>query len=388
MSRPTRRLLAGLVSLLLGAAMLQGTASAQAAPGPPAVGVQFHGMWSSYDDTSRARVLDQLAASGASWVRVDVSWAMLQPRSRDSYDLAWGVPFVDRVLHMATARGLTPLVTLWMTPAWANGGAGDRVLPTDPRDYARAAGWAAKRWANVVPAWEIWNEPNHPSFLRGSDPVAYTRLLRAAYPAIKAANPAAKVVFGGTSQVDTDWIAKTYAAGAHGFFDVMAAHPYQAMADQAPETPDDGTRYHFTHLAALHALMAAHGDGGTSIWATEFGWSSHANAGTEANWLRGVTRQQQADYLVRALRLVERTMPYVTHVFWYTDRDFAAGDVQNSNLGLFDRSLTPKPAYVALRAYLAARHVGLVTRAPSVLPETKPVVRRPRWGRMTAFSRL
>jgi hypothetical protein len=398
MLRNLGRTLAGLTAALLVLGLAPGSAAAATVPAtPPAFGVQFHGMWSSYDDAQRAVILDQLAASGATWVRIDVSWAMLQPTGRDSYDLAWGVPFVDRVLRMATARGLKPLVTLWLTPGWANGGAGERTLPTDAQDYARAAGWAAHRWADVVPAWEIWNEPNDDYFLRGADPVAYTRLLQAAYPRIKAGSPSAQVVLGGPNQNDTTWLGKVYAAGAKGAFDVLATHPYMAVADQAPELPDDGTRYRFTHLASVHALMAAHGDGDKEIWATEFGWSSHANTGGEANWERGVTPTQQGDFLVRALQLAATTMPYVTHLFWYTDRDYTAGNVQNSNYGLLDRDLKPKPAYAAVRAYLlgtadvaAVPDTAAVRAVPTTTaPVVGPVVpKRRAWSTGTRFTSI
>ena len=381
MLRLIRRAAVAATAALLTLGLVPGTAAAAEVPAPPAFGVQFHGMWSSYDDAQRAVILDQLAAAGAGWVRIDVSWAMLQPTGRDSYDLNWGVPFVDHVLRMATARGLKPLVTLWLTPAWANGGAGERTLPTDPADYARAAGWAAQRWAGVVPAWEIWNEPNDNDFLRGGDPVAYARLLKAAYPSIKAGSPSAQVVLGGPNQNDTSWLAKVYAAGAQGSFDVMATHPYMAVANAAPELPDDGTRYRFTHLASVHRLMAEQGDGDKEIWATEFGWSSHANTGGEENWELGVTPAQQGDYLVRALKLAASTMPYVTHLFWYTDRDFAAENAQNSNYGLLDRDLKPKPAYDAVKAYLTAAKPAVTTAvvrqvAPRPMPAPNKWLRR------------
>src|SRR5206468_516770 len=57
---------------------------------PAPMGVQFHGMWSLYSDSQRAYVLDKLQAAGVNSVRLDVSWAMLQPTSAASYD-AWGI---------------------------------------------------------------------------------------------------------------------------------------------------------------------------------------------------------------------------------------------------------------------------------------------------------
>lgn len=361
MPRPLARLLAGALAAgtlaagsLVGAAVTASPAAAAPAVVPgPAFGAQVHAMWSDYTDDQRGRVLDQLRAAGATWVRIDLGWKTLQPTRRDAYD-PWGVAFADRVVEMATARGLTPLITLWLTPAWANGGKGDRVLPTDPADYARVAAWAARRWAGKVGAWEVWNEANSPSFMVGADPVAYTRLLRAAYPAFKSGDPAAQVVFSGTEYNDDRWIARAYAAGARGSFDVMATHPYQGRADAAPETPDDGTIWTLRHAEAVHRLMVAQGDGHKPLWFTEFGWSSHgrSNEGL-ANWDRGVSEQQQGEYLVRTLRLVAAEMPYVTNVFWYSDRDRNDGNLRLDHYGLLRYDLTPKPALLAVQSYLS-----------------------------------
>ena len=129
----------------------------------PTVGAQFHGMWSSYTDHQRIEVLDTLRDAGIRTVRLDVSWAMLQPSDAMTYD-PWGVGFVDRVIALCQARGISPLITFWLTPGWANGNRGERVLPSDPADYARAAHWAARRYAGRVLGWEIWNEPNVSTF--------------------------------------------------------------------------------------------------------------------------------------------------------------------------------------------------------------------------------
>jgi hypothetical protein len=94
--------------------------------------------------------------------------------------------------------------------------------------------------------------------------------------------------------------------------------------------------------------MIANGDN-SPIWATEFGWSSHANTGGEDPWDRGVTEAQQADYAVRALRVFESDYPYVTKAFWYNDREKATGDPQQDGYGMLNRDATPKPIFYAFR---------------------------------------
>jgi polysaccharide biosynthesis protein PslG len=349
---------------------------------PPAVGVQFHGMWATYDDTERAKILDELDAAGTEWIRLDVSWAMLQPTSGSSYDLGWGVPFVDRVVNMVHDRGMHLLVTFWRTPAWANGGASETTLPTDPSTYAAALRWAAARYAGRVDAWEVWNEPNQAGFMTGADPAAYTRLLKAAYPAAHAGDPATTVVFGGPSMNDAPWIARAYNAGAHGYFDAMATHPYMGPSDAAPETPDNGSIYTMAHAAAVHQLMVDNGDGNKPIWFTEYGWSTHANTAEMRNWELGVSRAVQADYLVRSLAYMRDHLPYVSHTFWYEADDRQTGTTRNiDNYGLMDDQLRPKASLTALAGFQAAQTpdpqptaTATVTASPTVSPSASPSV--------------
>ena len=372
LARPLRRLSALVVAVACAFSVASFTTHAEAATDSangPAFGVQFHGMWSKYTDAQRADVLAKLKAAGTQWIRLDLGWAMLQPTSAGSFDLGWGVPFTDSVINMIHADGFHLLVTFWRTPGWANGNAGETTLPTHPADYANAIQWAAARYAGKVDAWEVWNEPNEPYSMTGTDPAAYAALLRAAYPAVHAGDPAAQVVFGGPSENDAPWIARAYAAGIHGSFDVMATHPYMGPSDAAPETPDDGTIYKLTHVAAVHNLMTQYGDGAKPIWFTEFGWSSHANTSGMANWELGVSPQTQGDYLVRTLQLLKTSYPYVTNAFWYEASDQNTGTTANiDNYGLLTSTFTPKPAYGAVQTYLGS----LTSPAPTTSPTPTP----------------
>lgn len=371
MERSLRRALTSVCAAVALVAATLSSAPAQAAP-VQFVGVQFHGLWSSYTDADRATVLDKLAAAGVGWVRLDMSWAMLQPDSGTQWS-ADGLAYVDHVIDMAAARHLQVLGTFWLTPGWANGNQGERVLPTNPADYANAARVVAARWATKVRAWEVWNEPNSPDFLTGADPVAYTTLLRAAYPAFHLGDPTTTVVSGGLMYNDDTWLARAYAAGIGGSFDVLGVHPYPGIADEPPDLPDDGTIWRPAHVAAVRDVMLAHADV-RPIWFTEVGWATNSNTGLNlsdpaSNWQRGVTAAQQADYLLRLLDWAGG-LPYVTAVFWYAERDrvvpanATVAEVHNARFGLLDTSLQPKPAWTALRDRLVpiATVIGTAVR--------------------------
>jgi hypothetical protein len=283
-------------------------------------------------------------------VRVDVAWDSLQPRRGGRS--AWHVGLVDRCVNLARARGMSVLGTLWRTPAWANGGRGATSPPSRSGDFARFARWAARHFRGRIDAWEIWNEPDDKGFFNGSTR-RYVKLLRAAYPAIKAGDPSALVVTGGVVHNNDRWLAAAYRAGARRYFDVVATHPYQGMGDAAPETVDSGGNWWLmTHVQAVHELMARRGDGSKPIWFTEFGWSVHDNSSELPAWRRGVTSEVQAQYLVRAIALVRARYPYVGRMYWYKERALGADDFHQAGYGLLKTDLTPRPAYWALKTLL------------------------------------
>lgn len=323
---------------------------------PLEVGVQFHGTWAHYTDDDRAVLLDRLVEMGATWVRLDVSWAMLQGSPGLIDPDAWGPRLIDGVVSMAHARGLKVLGTLWLTPAWAVPSAGERSAPRDARDYGEAFGWAAERWAGKVQAWEVWNEPNSTDFLAGATPETYTDLLRAAYEATRARSGAdgVQVVYGGTMHNDVEWIERTYRAGATGHFDVMATHPYQVPADTGPFDGGGTHPWQFAHLGAVHDLMQRY-QVESPLWLTELGWSSHPNTGSEPAWAKGVTEADQAAHTVAALTETARRYPFVENVFLYAARAEPGSDDHQGGYGIMSTTMQPKPVYQALRDWLSGR---------------------------------
>ncbi|HEV2068751.1 MAG TPA: cellulase family glycosylhydrolase [Acidimicrobiales bacterium] len=306
----------------------------------PAVGVNFHGMWNDYTDSDRSAVLDKLATAGVRWVRIDIGWSWFEYAGKGRVDQAM-LARANKLVDSARHRGINVLLMVSNTPQWANGGLAENVPPTDPADYADFMRYIAGQFAGRVAAWQIWNEPNIDVFWSTTDPAQYAGLVRAAYPAIKSADPNAKVVIGGVSLNDDPWLSRMYDAGVTGSYDVLAAHPYQNPSDRGPEFPDDGNIWTLDHIRAVRALMVARGEVAKGLWATEFGWSSDV-----------VSEEVQADFLKRSLRFFAEQHPYVSNVFWYNARAKATGNLVEDGYGLLRRDLTEKPAYKALKTTL------------------------------------
>jgi polysaccharide biosynthesis protein PslG len=341
------------------------TPAAAAPEGIPGVGVQFHAMWSDYTDAQRLQVVDKMADAGLKWLRIDFGWSSIQPQNGTSY-AQWYFDRADRVINAARARGMKVLLTFWRTPNWANGGKGPYAPPTDYAEYGRAARYTANYFRGRVAAYEVWNEPNLSGGGFWSGTIAdYARLLKASYDDFHAGDPNAKVVAGSVVYNDDTWLRQMYQAGAKGFFDVISTHPYQGIADEPPEAPDNGTKWRLSHVPVVHQLMNQYGDGDKPIWFTEFGWSNHPNTDGLGNWQQGVTAQQQADYFVRAIKYTHQNFPYVNNMFWYNERNQDSGKIQLDNYGLLYRDLSAKPVFDRIKTYL-------VTPEPTPTPTPTP----------------
>jgi hypothetical protein len=126
-----------------------------------------------------------IKSTGASWVRFDLSWRLVQRTPDGGYD--WS-PY-DAFIGTMGAKGLVPLPILVDAPEWAmrEGGA---ISPDYYWKFADFAGEAVKRYPGIR-IWEIWNEPNHGRFWPGPNPWEYTGLLSAASQMIHSIDPEA-----------------------------------------------------------------------------------------------------------------------------------------------------------------------------------------------------
>jgi hypothetical protein len=304
-------------------------------------------LWGS--DAELAQRLDGIAATGAEYLRLDFDWGVAQPSGPSSWN--WGP--IDRVVNAAHARGLTILGLLTYTPAWARpAGTTDKYPPNNPNDFANFARAAVQRYApSGVHDWEIWNEPNIAGFWSPRpDPARYATLLMAAYSAIKAVDPSATVLTGGTSPAPdaadgsavapVTFLRSVYDAGAGDSFDAVAHHPYNFP--YMPLTPEAN----YNHNAfggvtpMLYQTMVDHGDGDKKIWGTEMG----------APTVSGMTPEYVAEYVRQAFD-AWRAWSFTGPLFWYSYKDgWVDPNDREANFGLVRTDFSPKnPALDAFK---------------------------------------
>lgn len=314
---------------------------------PPIVGVNYHGVWNDRTPAVRKAILDQLQAAGVRWVRLDIAWADFQPQAGQ---FGGGkTTTIDTVVNELSARGMKILLLIYWAPAWATGTANKNGVPRNPEDYALACAWAAQRWAGKVHAIELWNEPDLDTFLADQSPATWTRLVKAAYPKIKAAVPSMTVVAGAASAMKMDFYRTAYGSGLAGSYDVLGVHSYQGDASAPPDAYDKNyLQYYTANLPNVTALMAANGDAGKKLWITEYGWSVRTNDATTKVWEKGVTADTQATNLI-AMQAYVAQWPAVAATFWYNDWNKATGNPFQDGFGLLNRDLTRKPAWYAMR---------------------------------------
>jgi hypothetical protein len=293
-------------------------------------------------------------AAGAKWIRVDINWAQIQAGGPSSYD--W--TSIDAVVRGAEARGMSVLGLILYTPSWDRPANSAATYGPSSSSYATFAHAAAAHYSALgVHAYEIWNEENTTAFWTPSpSPKYYAALLKAAYPAIKAADSAATVVTGGLSPATTqggdyaptDFLKGVYANGAGRSFDAVGIHPYCWPAIPAQAYSWSAWYQMYGTSTSLRSIMVAHGDSAKHIWATEFGAPTGGPAGTY------VSQTKQATMIQAAFKAWS-SYSWAGPLFIYQGRDEGTSATTNQNFfGFRNYNGTPKPAFGAYQAAVAS----------------------------------
>jgi Glycosyl hydrolase family 1 len=344
------------VSALLVATVAASLFAAAAAASP---GVRFgiqDDAWLIAGPGTLDQRLDQLRALGASTVRFSIRWDQIAPtrpaRALAANDPAYRWSGTDAILLGLKARGIQPVVTLYGTPGWANGGKGPTVAPDSGQAFGDFAYAVAKRYP-FVRYWTIWSEPNQRKSLSVPSPRLYvTRLLNPAYAGIHRANRRAVVAGGVTAPRGNTggvgplkWIRGMRAA--HAKLDAYAHNPYPTRP--SIETPLNGACGYcdVISMANLGRLLAEvrRDFGSKQVWLTEYGYQTNP-----PDRILGVSPFLQALYESEAsLRAYQ--LPNVTMLVHFLVRD--EPNVAAFQSGLVTAKGNAKPAYDAFRLPLA-----------------------------------
>ena len=334
-------------------------------------------MTSGISRKTQDKTVTALRGVHAQWVRMTINWSDYVEPSDGTYNSSELSGF-DRGIDLARGAGYKIILTVQGSPSWAHDGTNGNSPPRDNAELAEFMAFLASRYAGRVQAYQVWNEPNLAwAWPSGPDAGGYARMLRAVAPSIRAADPAAKVVFAGLFMNDYEYLEGAYAAVPNlgDYFDVMATHPvvYFGRAPEAMWFEDDGriSKGAFSAYREVRASMEAQGDT-KPIWLTGFTWSTTTQG---YSIYLGVSPEVQADYLVRAYNCLEQDS-YVQVATWNALRNEAWRHDANtwaSQLGLMTTTFAPKPAYNALKDY--APGAGGCTYSlyvPPVVPQPAP----------------
>ena len=298
------------------------------------------------------------AELGGGRIRQNMRWNKVEPA-----DDQWRLDLYATQVSMAAERGIPLLPQVGYDVDWAKTGVGDSSLKPD--EYAEYTARVASEFCWWIKDFECWNEENITRFWEPApDAYRYGLLLKAAYPAIKAACPGARVSIGGLASYSDVNLVERWAFlrelyEAHpdiaNYFDVLSLHPYTWFQYAPPEQDqlvNDGfhleSQSRMTEMA--REILAQMGKPDAPIFFTEVGWPTY-----------DLSEDDVARFAARSVLLAARDG--VEAWYWYTFFDDDPSDPgirpHENHFGLFGWPGDPvsprreKPAWGALRALVA-----------------------------------
>lgn len=322
----------------------------------------------------------------ARWVRQQITWSDIEDTTKGDDPNRYVWTELDKIVDSLYLSNIHIILSPIGTPAaYKSGGSG---LP-DPDKMNKFGDFMyalANRYKGKVDAYEIWNEMNlSRESGTGINVSRYVSMLSKGYNSVKAADPAAIVIFGALSPTetndpnyavpDTTYLQQIYTYNngeVRKYFDVMGMHPGgQANAPQYlyPDNPgpspawNNSSEFYFRRIESLRKIMENNGDGAKQVWLTEFGWSSDSNPQDGYDYAKLNTEQDQANYISQAYQLAQNNYPWMgVMALWNLNFSLpsvtqpTANGKNDEKLGfaILRRDGSKRPAYFAYQALARA----------------------------------
>lgn len=300
--------------------------------------------------SSQARVNQAVAwahSVNAHVIRVEFPWSALEQR-RGQIDPS-ALAYTDYLVNRAAAARIKVLVLAMGTPCWASSAPPSLLAKCKPGQHDGASAWTprepaafgsfaaflAARYSSKLAAIEVWNEPDQANedYLAGPNKAQhYAEILRAAYPAVKRADPQMTVLGGSLVGSNGAFLKALYAAGIKGYYDGLSVHFYNLV---------------LASLRYTHEVQLQNGDT-TPLWLNEFGWSScwpHQRIQQEQAC---VTPRVQAANLANTYRSLARTRWVAAEVM------YGLQGSRKEDFGVLSETGARKPSFAALRSVLVS----------------------------------
>jgi hypothetical protein len=349
-------------------------------------------------DSRRDATLNEIKAFGVDRVRVLVYWEQFAPAAdsatRPAFDASDPAAYpsgnwdrLDALFEEAAKRDIEVTATLTgPVPKWATKSKKDNVTEPDPEEFKAFATAVGRRYGDRVGIWSIWNEPQHPDFLRPQfkdgrpySPSLYRGLYFAGHSGLEASGNGNDVILiGETSPRGTPRVV----APLVFFRGMLCLNNKWKKASKCPRVPADGYAHHaYTTRAGptfrppdkddvtigvlprlTKALDRAAKAGALPrrlpVYLTEFGIQSKPDP------FAGVSLAQQADFLAISERIAFRNprVKSFSQYLMYDDKPRASRK-KTEKYGGFESGLRTsggkrKPAYSAFPLPLVVEESG------------------------------
>jgi hypothetical protein len=240
--------------------------------------VQTHSLYGNPD--VHQKTIERVKRTGASLIRDEMFWHLVELEKGQYAIPARGRENIENTVE----AGIGIILLLNYSNSLYDGGMAP-VSDEAVAAYARYCGYMAEQLRGQVEVFEIWNEPNTDGFWKPEkDPRAYAKVLKAAYSAIKEANPDAIVLGCSLAGMDVEFVEGVAQAGGLEAMDALSFHPY--IPPDSPEARNlPGLIDQFSDRVNQLAGWEV------PLWITEMGWPTHVGG--------GVTELRQAEMLAR-----------------------------------------------------------------------------------------
>ncbi|MCL4459986.1 MAG: glycosyltransferase family 39 protein [Chloroflexi bacterium] len=314
------------------------------------------------------RTLQMIKEAGFGWIKQQVLWYEIERPAKGLYQDdrhnnvdTWKK--YDRIVDLADEYGLGLILRIDTSPEWARPGKSKLETPPDNfDDFGDFVYTIVSRYKGKVRYYQIWNEPNLAFEWGGQVPNAkeYVRLLKIAYVRAKEADPKAVILAAALAPTieyserginDLIFLQQMYDAGAKPYFDIMSVNPYGLRSGPDDYRIDEQRDINFSRPILTREIMVRNGDAGKPIWGSEMGWCALPPDFPAEPLFGRVTREQQAEYTVRAYQRIQEEWPWmgVVNLWHFRAVNEADKEQQRYYFNIVGSDFHPHPVYKALK---------------------------------------